>query len=234
MEGLNDFHYAISLAQQKWDVDFKDVEDAEELGLEAYRLIGNHRTRLYKVTEPIDCQTQTIDLPCNVLYIEAVTYNCREDWENSSDDHEYGNQQSRYVEGYIEANKRFTDPLYQSGSFVKYRREGDKLHVDKASGMVTVLYHGELLDDNGLPYLTNKEATAIADYLAYSQTFKQAKRDRDQFLFSLAQQIEKKWLFHCDAARVPEYISQNDMDKILDAKTSWNRKKYHFSYKPTL
>ena len=43
----------------------------------------------------------------------------------------------------------------------------------------------------------------------------------------------KRWLFLLDAARVPDYISQNEMNDILDAKYSWDRKVYNKSYKPT-
>jgi hypothetical protein len=35
----------------------------------------------------------------------------------------------------------------------------------------------------------------------------------------------------CNAARVPSYFSQNDMDKILDVKTRWDRKQYGKSFK---
>jgi len=28
----------------------------------------------------------------------------------------------------------------------------------------------------------------------------------------MAQELKQQWLFHCDAARVPEHISQNEMD----------------------
>lgn len=49
-----------------------------------------------------------------------------------------------------------------------------------------------------------------------------------------AQLAKREWLLHCDKARQPEYVSQNEMDMILDALTSWNRKKKGYSYKPTL
>ena len=32
----------------------------------------------------------------------------------------------------------------------------------------------------------------------------------------LAKDLKQNWLFHCDAARVPEYVSQEEMNKILD------------------
>ena len=47
-----------------------------------------------------------------------------------------------------------------------------------------------------------------------------------------AQLLEQRWLKLCDAARVSIYINQNEMNTILDAKTSWNRKIFNKSYKP--
>jgi hypothetical protein len=56
-----------------------------------------------------------------------------------------------YTENYIESRKAFLDPHYISGRFVKYKRVGDKLYVNKGLGKVILLYHSILLDDNGLP-----------------------------------------------------------------------------------
>jgi hypothetical protein len=41
------------------------------------------------------------------------------------------------------------------------------LYVNKGLGKVTVLYHRELLDEDGLPEINDKEAIAIAEYIAY-------------------------------------------------------------------
>jgi hypothetical protein len=38
----------------------------------------------------------------------------------------------------------------------------------------------------------------------------------------------------CNAARTPDYLSQNDMDTILDAKVRWDRKQFGKSLKPML
>lgn len=234
MEGFQDFHYAISLAQTLYDIDINDMEQAEEIGLVAYNFIQNHHTHLYRATLDVDSDGAA-ELPCNVLYIESVTSACREDWESSSSIYEYGDLKSAFVEDYIEVHKLRKDPLYQSGRFIRYRREGNKIYVDSRLSQVNILYHGEILDDDGLPYLNTKEAIAIADYIAYVYKYKEAmKAHKDKLALQMANDLRQQWLFHCDAARVPEYLSQNDMDAILDAQSSWNRKKYHFSFKPTL
>ena len=51
-------------------------------------------------------------------------------------------------------------------------------------------------------------------------------------ILQTAQLMLQDWLKYCDAARVPEYLNQNEMNDILDAKTNWNRKRHNFSYKP--
>ena len=48
----------------------------------------------------------------------------------------------------------------------------------------------------------------------------------------MSRELKQQWLFHCDAARVPEHVSQNEMDQILNANTSWDRKTYGRSFKP--
>ena len=51
-------------------------------------------------------------------------------------------------------------------------------------------------------------------------------------IVQMAQALEIKWNRQCDAARVPDSISQNEMNEILDAKSNWNRKIYGKTYKP--
>lgn len=228
---MNNFHYAISLAKTLYDVD-GDLEDLEEIGLIAYNFIGNKNTRLYRAQ--LDCVDGVIQLPCNVDIIEAVTYCGPEDW-NYTSNHDYnGDWSSSYTEDYIESQKMYLDPFYISGKFVKYKRVGDKLYVNKGLGKVNILYHGILLDDEGLPEINDKEAVAIADYIAYTVKFKEALRTHNGNLANEAATLKQQWLLHCDAARVPEYVSQEEMDKILNVQSSWGRKVYHKSYKPTM
>ena len=118
-----------------------------------------------------------------------------------------------------------------SGKFVKYRRVGDKLYVNKGLDKVNILYHTEILDKDGLPEINDKEAIAIANYIAYVVKYKEAIRTNNQAVLSMAQELKQQWLFHCDAARVPEHVSQNEMDAILEAQSSWNRKTHGRSYK---
>lgn len=227
------FHYSISLAQQLYDVE-GDMEDLEEIGLVAFNMIGNKRTRLYRASLEIGSDGRAA-LPCNCDNIESVTY-CGpgEDWARTSNIHQYGDIQSSYTENYIEGRKEFLDPIYQSGKFVKYRVEGDYIYVNKGFGKINILYHGEQLDEDGLPEITKNEAIAIADFIGWVQLNKKAEKTMNRVVSERANKAEQRWLIHCDKARQPDYLSQNDMDMILDALSSWNRKKKGYSYKPTV
>lgn len=230
---MNNFHYAISLAQTLYDIE-GDLEDLEEIGLVAYKFIGNTNTTLNQVVANVNEVDGSIQLPCDADIIEAITYCGSEDWNYTSNTKQYGDINSQNFENYIESQKGFLDPHYISGRFVKYRKVGDKIYVNKGLGKVIIFYHSEILDNDGLPMINDKEAIAIADYIAYTVTYKKALRTNNSALFQLANDLKQKWLFHCDAARVAEHISQNEMDAILNARTSWNRKIYGKSFKPTL
>lgn len=227
----NNFHYALSLAQMLYDVE-GDTADLEEIGLIAHNFIGNKNTRLYRAT--IDVVGGEVQLPCNCDIIEAVTYVGGEDWNYTSNQKNNGDVRSAYIENYIESRKAFSDPFYISGKFVKYRHSGDKLYVDEKIPYVNILYHGIELDEDGLPTINDKEAIAIAEYIAYVYKYKEAIRTNNKMVLQLAHELKQQWLFHCDAARVAEYVSQEEMNKILDVQSSWGRKTYGKSYKPIM
>lgn len=218
-----DFHYAISQAQTLYDVE-GDQEDLEEIGLIAYKKIGNRNTVLLRATLPII--DGVVILPCDVTYIEAVTY-CGEDFNYTSNT-VYDNSEA--IENFIEGQKTFTDSFYLSGKFVKYRRVGNKLYVNQPCGNVNILYHTDV--DSELPDLTESEIDAIATYIAYTLKYKEALKTHNQAIMQEAAILEKQWKAACNHARTPEHISQNDMDQILNTKTSWDRKVYNKSFKP--
>ena len=230
MSKLNNFHYAISLAQTLYDIEGDD-DDLEEIGLVAYNFIGNKNTRLYRASLDINCQDGSVQLPCNVDIIEAVTYN-HEDWNYSTNKTVNGDYNSQFTEQYIEARKLYQSPLYISGKYAKYERVGDILYFDKDYGKVNILYKGIILDEDGLPKVNEKEALAIATYIAFATKQKQGWITNNQNIIQLAQYLYQQWLKYCDSARVPLSIDQNTMNQVLDAKSSWNRKVYNKAYKP--
>ena len=229
---INNFKYAISLAQMLYDIDVNDMDTLIEIGLVAYNFIGNKNTHL--VAEIVDVKQGLVKLPCNADLVEAITDPQYEDWNKTSNLINYGDIASSNIEQYVERSKQSADPLYISGHYVKYRREGNYIYVNEKIDSVCVLYHTEQLDEDDLPFINDKEAIAIADYIAYTIKYKEALRSNNQAVFQMAQTIKKQWQIHCDAARVPEYVSQNEMNDLLDVVSSANRKIHGKSYKPTV
>lgn len=136
-----------------------------------------------------------------------------------------------HTEQYIEISKSGNKSLYIPGKLVTYREEGDYLVFDRDYSSVTILYHGIIVDEEGLPLVTDKEITALAIYVAYLDMYKQSLVLKNGNILQMAQVLKADWLRACNDARVPTYISQNEMNDILDVFTRWDRKSYGKSYK---
>lgn len=227
-----DIHYAQYLANELYGVEMSQ-DKFEELALIAYNHIGNKNCKIYRFFGEVNQKNLSLELPCNLLHIISVC-GAWEDWEHVTNKHWFGNPDSFEIEHYIERTKMFTDPLYQSGKLLKYERVGNTLYFDKPYPFVAILYRGQFVDCDGLPEITDKEANAIAAYIAYTQKYKEGIQTMDKNVMQVAQLLGQDWRIKCDQARTPEYINQNEMNEILDAKTNWNRKQFSKTYKPSI
>ena len=204
-----------------------DENSFEDLVLTAWNKIGTKHTRLYRYEGSVE--DGVLKLPCNVDVIESVHVPIP-DAQMSSNSSNYP-WQNVWIESYIDFFPRLNDPYFQPGKLVKYDEGDGELYFPHNYPKVLVVYHGILADDeDGLPLVNDKELTAIATFVAYASLYKDGIKKRDVNTVKLAQTIKEDWLRACNAARIPEHMSQNDMDAILDAKTSWNRKSYHKSF----
>ena len=229
MNNLNDFHYALTLAEMLYGITLRE-DLGEEILLTGWNLIGNKRTRLYRYSTYVDACDKGVELPCNCDIIEAVTTDF-EEWNYSTNDTPNGDIYTAFVEAYIENRKAFKDPLYAKGKFIKYERVGNMLYFDRPYGKINILYKGIIVDDTGLPQITDSEARALATYLAYIIKYKEGILTNNSTIITLAEDLRVKWLTQIDQARNDYYMSQNEWDKVLDAKTSWNRKQFGKSLK---
>ena len=222
------FHYIAVLLDMLYGLELED-EDLEEIGLIAWNLIGNKTTRLYSYSTTINPDDNSIKLPCNASSIESVTIPC-EDWSRVTNYSEQGDPRTAFIESYIESSKVFKSSYHVPGKLVKYYQTGDILYFPENYGTVNILYKGIIMDGDGLPELSDKEANAIATYIAYVDKYKEGLKTNNGGLIQLAKDLEQKWLKQCDQARVTN-LSANDMNEILDIKVSWDRKSYGIGYK---
>lgn len=225
--GLLSIKTAYGLAETLYGTNISEGQ-FEEIALIAWERINRKHSRLHKYTT--DVIDGKIILPCNVDRIEAVTININD--AQVSDPINDFNWDNILIEDDIEADKVNKSAYYPTGKYVKYQLGNGELYFEKNYNNVTILYHGFLVDEEGLPLVNEKEIQAIAAYVAYASLYKEGLKKRDTGLVQLSQTINADWLRLCNAARIPDYIDQNKMDEILDVKTCWDRKKYGKSYKP--
>lgn len=210
--------------------------DMEEYGLMAWDYIGNKNRKLYRYCTEIDPLDNSVTLPCNALdlngdsCVELVTASW-EDWSSVTNTTNNGDLSTAYTEHFIEASKYFEGPYYMSGKVLHYEKIGDKLYFTHNYGKVNILYKGILSDEDGLPEISDKEAMAIATYIAYILKFKEALRTNNGDTLKMSQILYQQWAKQCDQAKI-KYMSQSDMDAILEVGSSWDRKRFGFGYKP--
>ena len=204
--------------------------DFEDIVLNGCELIGNKHTELVKeIVHPIN---RKVSIPCEATMIESV-HLPYVDYQSSSNTSNFPQTSNAYTEKYAELSKWNTDPLYTEGRLVKYRLEDGIMHFDSDYPSLLLVYHKLITDDAGMPKVNDKELRALATYVAYVDTFKKSLVRQDGNIMQLAAVLEQKWLKLCSSARIPNKLSQNDMDNVLDSITRWDRKVYRKSYKPS-
>jgi len=167
---LNSFNAIYSLALTLYGTKLSPSE-FEDIALNGWERIGNKHTRLYKyTTNTVDSE---IELPCNVDVLESVHLSIP-DAQMTTNQTVFNQIETIFVENYIEAWKVENAPLYQSGKLAKYRVEDNVLSFSRDYRNVVVIYHGIIVDDDGLPLLTDKEVNALAAFIAYSDLYKKA------------------------------------------------------------
>lgn len=231
------FNLVFSTANELYGIE-GDSEDFMEIALIAFSKIGNARMKLHKVVAIPNPKDNSVELPCDATYssfddsvrIESVTYGF-EDYQKMTN-LGYDNWPAGIIEHWVEGTKEFNSSFYNSGKFAKFEQVGRKLYFKDNYGPVTIVYRKLITDQDGLPDLTDQEITAIATYIAFVTKQKEAWKTNNAQMLNMAQYMRQQWLKACDQARMPNHISQNEMDQILDSISSYDRKIYGLSYKP--
>lgn len=228
---LNKFNAAYSLAESLYGVSASE-DDFEDIALDGWGRIGNKHTRLYRYIG--DVVDNKLVLPCNVDVIESVHVPIP-DAQMTCNLSDWLPIDSLWTEGYVDFRKWDEDPYWTRGKYVKYDEGDGVLYFSHNYKRVMVVYHGILMDDEDqLPLLNDKELRAVAAYVAYVSLYKEGIKKRDGNIIKLAQIVKEDWLRLCNAARIPEHFTQNDMDRILDVKVRMDRKQFGKSLKPIL
>ena len=228
------FYTVLSHLRDMYGIEIPE-DQFEVMGISGWEKINNKEYQLYKISLKPEKNEEGlgwyVPIPCNCDIIESVTAGF-EDCQRTSTIEFNNALNSSPIEEDNELIKHDVNSLYQSGKLVNYRVLGDKLFVNENYPSITILYKGIYADDEGLPFLNIKEVEALASYCAFCHLKKNSYATVNPNLAQLAAAEQQNWMKLCSAARVPQHLSQNEMDKVLNAKTSWNRKSYNKSYKP--
>jgi hypothetical protein len=60
------------------------------------------------------------------------------------------------------------------------------LYFKRNYGVINILYKGIVADEDGLPWLTDKEAAAIATFIAYTDKYKEGLKTNNTVMINLA------------------------------------------------
>jgi hypothetical protein len=234
-----DFMYPKFLLKDLYDIDMHE-DDYLERAYNVYRAIGNIATAIQEYHFTIDDSLQ-IELPCNCEFLESV----------STDENLLMRQEDLVVystNAHVSPNAFLADiisneslrrvyvpqasTLHPSGIFLPYTLERRTLHFGKeqAGTKAHIIYRGILVDEQNNPVLYRKEAEAIAAQLAFIHTQKQVFM-RDSAAAQILAYIKPEAARLMTAAKIPEYITQNQWNRILSSKTRHDRKVYNSSYK---
>ena len=208
----------------------------ETYAMSAFLKIGNKECRLYrtKIHPKPDCEGGWVATkPCNLDTIEAITTGF-EDVQLSTTMNPYAGPINASIEHDIESKKRLTSAYYMPGKLVKYTELGDKIYFNSPFSELNLLYKGWYTDENGFPFLNEKEVEAIAVYCAYSEHYKKGIVSKDASEIQLAQMLKKDWIQACKAARIPQDISQNTLNEILDTFVRRDVHRFGKTYKMIL
>jgi hypothetical protein len=236
-----DFMYPKYLMRELFDISITDANYIEK-AYRIFREIGNIASCTHAITTPVSSKN-IIELPCNCEFIESVSAGTLESDGSHDDLVIFHDDKAVHKESQISllTSNTYSTNLSKSqlnppGEFVPYevKVEGEYKYLsfsDTFTGIdITVIYRGIMIDDDGNPLLTIKEATAIAFKCAYEISFKEAFKGSPIAQNALAL-VANEYGRKMQAAKLPEYLSQNFIDRMLSAKTRHDRKVFYSSYK---
>jgi len=231
---------SLPMLKRNFGIDIEEQDYLENARL-CLSLIGNLHRKVYQFKETIT--DKRIKLPCGMMVVEYVTSYIK---NNTYPPHVYTEsilyyQQSPVYMPIIDGDTKDVLRVYQNnhelypmGSYVNFRlvQEHNDYYLEFDIDNVEVMIFGLGIeaDCDGLPMVTEKEAEAITYYCAY--LYKQKMLFLGNQMATGIEFFEKEKNRKINAARTPNRLSQNQMNMILNAMTSWHRHNYNYNTNP--
>lgn len=165
-----------------------------------------------------------LELPCNVFYVDAVSENTNT-FIKSLD-----GLIIHTIAGFPVYSTADYSNLYAVGRFINFEYVSPRVIKTTYPGLtVRVLYRGSISDADGRPLIRYKDAKAIAYFYHMIKT--KIRYNMNQTTIDKLQVAQADSDKYISQAKTPDYITQNQMSKILDSKTTWDRHWYHTNFK---
>ena len=167
-------------------------------------------------------------LPCNINSVEAVTLDCDifETWKGTKIDEE--GKKTDKVASMIDYSPVSIDPY---ATYVDFELINDytlQVNPKLKDSFVYIKAYILFTDEDNELLFTDKQIKAMMEYVVALK----AKRD---YWAGMPTIDYKRAMMEAErlvaASRVPTYISDNEVDRILNAKVSFDRKMYNKDYK---
>lgn len=217
---------AINLVESLFGINIKQ-DRYDEWSLIALNKIGRNYI-IGEVYIEVD-ENGYVKLPCDFKLLESVSISNSRFTREKSTERESGiTQTSHFGDNYQDIS---VSKLEVKGSFVDFRWvRKDLLKVDPGLKGYTAIVKGHILvvDDEGNPLLNENQLEALAYYLAFLQTQRDAFRKVESIDLAY---IKSESTRKIAAANVPVYVTQNEWDAMLNAKVSYNRKMFGRDFK---
>ena len=237
-----DFRYGQYLLKDYFDISIQD-DDYLERAYNIYREINNVATGVHICKFTIGEELK-VPMPCNLEYIEAVTSEIEDgdgvivyeaaNWDQAGVSY---NLMSDVLQYRVRStfNKQSLQ-LNPKGQFINYELKGKpgsyylEFDESEAGKEAYCIYRGIYMDSENNPLLHRKEAEAIAYKLALIDTQKRAFKG-DPVASQMLQMLMGESGRKMAAAKIAEHMTQNQIDQLLRAKTSHDRKVFWSSYR---
>lgn len=203
-----------------------DEYDYIEIAIDTLKNIKHYAMVPYVTYVKTDAEGY-IEYPCNLDVIDAITTV------------ELGLKS--FADREVQKKADFVDNVYYSRArlnsisnrntvkgHLSYKLEEDRILIyDEAlrGEDICIAFSGYIVDNEGYPLITRKQANAIAAVIARNIIMKKTLMG-DVRKAQMLEVITRTASRLVQAAAIPESISDKDVDEILDINTSFNMKKY--------
>jgi len=245
-EATLDLMSAYMILKRRYGIDITPDDFIEEAYL-AFKEINSVPVKYYYyVTKPSDPDSMAIQLPCNLYRILSITSTPMnsDGFKDIEPYMEFRNNRDAKTQFYniLAGNSdlktyHLNDTPYTGlGTYIKYEYiEGedstiqimDKRLFDKE---IHIVFEGIAVNKEGLPLITRKHAVAIAAKVALVFATRMSFKG-NQAMVQMVPFLQQESARLAQAAAIPEHITDNELDEMLNEFSRYERKRYNRSFK---